>query len=207
MGRRRLTDERRTQILVGIFHAVVKKGYAGCTITDISEATNVSRGILHYYYKSKKEMLLSLMTSMGNTHYEGLGRLMGETEDVREKLKSIVRFHYMDESKFFHDTAGVWVEFWGQTPHDPEVREVVRTIQARLRKRIAELVKEGMDQGVFRKVDPHNTASVIMSMMQGPTLQWNVDRKAVDIRALARTLEEFIDRYLENPSPRHGTEA
>jgi len=207
MGRKKLTDERRRQILVGIFHAVVKKGYANCTITDISEAANLSRGILHYYYKNKKEMLLALMTSLGNTHYEGLSHIMGETEDVREKLKSIVRFHYMDESKSFHDTAGVWVEFWGQAPHDPEVRELIRTIQARLRERIADLILEGIAQGVFRKVDPHHTASVIMSMMQGPTLQWNVDRKAVKIRTLARILEEFIACYLEIPCPRQGSAA
>jgi hypothetical protein len=110
----------------------------------------------------------------------------------------------MDESKPFHDTAGVWVEFWGQAPHDPEVREVIRKIQARLRKLIADLVVEGMEQGVFRKVDPDNTASVIMSMMEGPTLQWNVDHKAVNIREVSRTLEDFIACYLETPCPRHG---
>jgi len=206
MGRKKLTDERRRQILVGIFHAVVKKGYANCTITEISEAANLSRGILHYYFKNKKEMLLELMTSLGNIHYEGLVQLLGETEDVREKIKSIVRFHYMDESKPFHDTAGVWVEFWGQAPHDTEVREIIRNIQARLRKLVADLIEEGMEQGVFREVDSYNTASVIMSMMEGPTLQWNVDHKAVNIREVSKTLENFIACYLENPCPRHGND-
>jgi AcrR family transcriptional regulator len=198
-----MTDERRRQILVGIFHAVVKSGYANCTITEISEAANLSRGILHYYFKSKKEMLLELMTSLGNVHYDGLVRIIEETEDVREKLKSIVRFQYMDESKPFHDTAGVWVEFWGQVPHDPEVREVIRTIQTRLRDLISGLIESGMEQGVFRPVDPRNTASVIMSMMEGPTLQWNVDHKSVNIREVSGTLEDFIACYLENPCPRH----
>jgi len=202
MPRKKMTDERRRQILVGIFHAVVKSGYASCTITEISQAAGVSRGILHYYFKNKKEMLLELMTSLGNVHYEGLVQILGETDDVREKLKSIVRFHYMDESKPFHDTAGGWVEFWGQAPHDREVREIIRGIQARLRKLIAALIEEGMEQGVFRRVDPLNTASVIMSMMEGPTLQWNVDRKAVNIREVAATLESFIACYLEEPCPR-----
>jgi len=202
MGRKKLTDERRRQILVGIFHAVVKSGYANCTITEISEAAGLSRGILHYYFKSKKEMLLELMTSLGNVHYDGLVRVTGETEDVREKIKSIVRFQYMDESKPFHDTAGVWVEFWGQVPHDPEVREVIRTIQARLRDLISGLIESGMEQGAFRPVHPRNTASVILSMMQGPTLQWSVDHKSVNGREVSGILEDFIACYLENPSPR-----
>jgi len=202
MGRKKLTDERRRQILVGIFHALVRSGYAHCTITEISEAAGVSRGILHYYFKNKKEMLLELMTSLGKTHYEGLVHLLGETQDVREKIKSIVRFHYMDESKPFHDTAGVWVEFWGQAPHDREVREIIRQIQARLRALIAGLLAEGMEKGVFRRVDPESTASIIMAMMEGPTLQWNVDHKAVDIRKISATLESFLSCCLEEPRPR-----
>jgi len=202
MGRKKLTDERRQQILIGLFHTVVKKGYHNCTITEISDAAQVSRGILHYYFKNKKEMLLELMTWLGTVHHDGLVRLLGETKDVRERLKSIVRFHYLDESKPFHDTAGVWVEFWGQAPHDSEVRGVIGEIQARLRALIASLIREGMERGVFRTVDPDHTASVILSMMQGPTLQWHMNRHAVNIREVSRTLEEFIACYLEIPCPR-----
>ncbi len=148
-------------------------------------------------------MLLELMTAMGNLHHDGLVQIIGETDDVREKVKSIVRFHYMDESKPFHDTAGVWMEFWGQAPHDKEVREIIGAIQARLRKLIAGLIEEGMERGVFRAVDPYNAASVILSMIQGPTLQWNVNRKAMNIRELSKSLEDFIACYLETPCPRH----
>jgi len=198
-----MIDERRQQILIGLFTTVVKKGYSNCTISEISEAANLSRGILHYYFRNKKEMLLELMNSLGKTHYEGILQMLSETDDVQEKLKAIVRFQYMDESKAFHDVARVWVEFWGQAPHDPEVREVVGRIQSKLRKLIADLVLEGMQQGVFRIVDPQNTASVIMSMMEGPTLQWIVDRKALNINQVSKTLEDFISCYLEHPCPRN----
>lgn len=197
-----MTDERRRQIFIGLFHSVVKKGFSNCTISEIAKAANVSRGILHYYFKNKQDMLLELMRVLGNTHYEGLQGMIAETDDPREKLKGIVRFHYLDDSKPFHDTAGVWVEFWGQAPHDREVRAAVSAIQSRLRTLIADLIVEGMDKGVFRRVDPQCTASVIMSMMEGPTLQWCVDHKAVNIREISRTLEDFIAFYLELPSPR-----
>ena len=72
-------------------------------------------------FKNKQEMLLELMKSLGEIHYGGINRLISETEDVREKIRRIIRFHYMDESKPFHDMVGVWVEFWGQSPHDREV--------------------------------------------------------------------------------------
>ena len=202
MARKKMTDERKRQIFIGLFHTVVKKGFSHCTITEIAEAANVSRGILHYYFKNKQEMLLELMRVLGETHYEGLQRMIAETDDPREKLKGVVRFQYLDESKPFHDTAGVWVEFWGQAPHDREVREAVSAIQSRLRRLIADLIVQGMDKGVFRNVDPQCTASVIMSMMEGPTLQWCVDHKAVSIREISRILEDFIACYLELPSPR-----
>jgi len=204
MGRKKLADERRQQILAGLFHTIIRKGYANCTITEISEAAGVSRGILHYYFKNKDEMLLELMISLGKTHYEGLLAVIAETDDVMEKLVNIVRFHYMDESAHFHRTAGVWVEFWGQVPSDPQVRGVVRKNQKRIRKLVSDLIQEGIDNGVFRPVDPRNAAAVILSMMVGPTLQWTVDRRAIKIREVSRTLEEYMIRYLQDPSSGKG---
>lgn len=206
MGRKKMTEERRKQIYIGLFHAVVKKGLLKCTITDISQEAKLSRGILHYYFKSKQEMLIELMKSLGETHFKELQRIIAGADDVGEKLNRIVQFQYLDDSKPFHDTASVWVEFWGLAAHDREIREVVRTIQARLRTFIAELIVEGMEKGEFRKVEPTPAASVIMSMLEGPTLQWCVDHRALNIKEVSKALEDFIFCYLKSPGS-NGSES
>jgi len=204
MGRKKMADERRKQIFIGLFNAIVKKGFTSCTITEISREAGMSRGILHYYFSNKQEMQLELMKSLGDTHYDQILALADSTNDVREKIKKIIEFHYLDESKPFHDTVGVWVEFWGQSPHDRKVQQAIRRNQARIRKLIAGLIDEGIDEGIFRHIDSLGAASVILGMIEGPTLQWSVNRKAMDFQQTAGCIEEFIFSTLEHPGEKDG---
>jgi AcrR family transcriptional regulator len=204
MGRKKITQERQKQIFIGLFNAIAKNGFANCTITEISQQAGLSRGILHYYFKNKQEMQLEFMKSLGNTHYEGLLWLISGMEDAREKIRSVIRFHFLDESKAFNDMVRVWVEFWGQSPHDRQVREVIRTIQQRLRGLIAGIIEEGMEKGLFRKVDPVGTASMIMGLIEGLTLQKSVDWKSLGFDEISRSIDAFIFYFLDQAGT--GTE-
>lgn len=201
MGRKKMTQERQRQIFIGLFNAICEKGFAGSTITDISREAGLSRGILHYYFKNKREMQLELMRSLGKTHFDGIRWLISGLEDALEKIKGMIQFHYMDETKPFHDMVRVWVEFWGQAPHDQDVREVIQENQRRLRDLIASLLREGMEQGAFRTVDPVSTASMILGLIEGLTLQKCVDWKSIQMEEMSQTIGDFLQQYLARPSP------
>ena len=51
----------KNQILEAAFKVFVKKGYSKTTMDDIVDVSGLSKGALYHYYKSKKDLFLSLI--------------------------------------------------------------------------------------------------------------------------------------------------
>lgn len=64
MGRHKNTDLRQKQIIEGFAEAISEVGYAGASIAVIAEKAKLTPGLLHYHFKSKEEILKSLIKEM-----------------------------------------------------------------------------------------------------------------------------------------------
>ena len=53
--------DRKHQILEAALRIFIIKGYSKTTMDDIVNASNLSKGALYHYYKSKKDLFLSLI--------------------------------------------------------------------------------------------------------------------------------------------------
>ena len=53
--------DRKNQILEAALGVFVIKGYSKTTMDDIVSASKLSKGALYHYYKSKKDLFLSLI--------------------------------------------------------------------------------------------------------------------------------------------------
>jgi AcrR family transcriptional regulator len=51
-------------ILSGSLKTLAAKGYEDATIADISEAADVSRGILHYYFSDKEDLVSKALAEL-----------------------------------------------------------------------------------------------------------------------------------------------
>jgi TetR/AcrR family transcriptional regulator, fatty acid metabolism regulator protein len=85
-------NEKVQAILKGAVKVLANKGYEGATIVDIAEASNVSRGVLHYYFKDKEDIatkaLASSSTQMIQSSLQGL---KGETPE--EIANNVIDMH------------------------------------------------------------------------------------------------------------------
>lgn len=79
-------------ILKGAVKVLANKGYEGATIVDIAEASNVSRGVLHYYFKDKEDIATKALASSSTQMIQSsLGGLKGETSE--EIAKNVIDMH------------------------------------------------------------------------------------------------------------------
>lgn len=58
---RKTAEERKDEIRRGAVQAFLKKGYRNTTMEDIVASTTLSKGGVYRYFKSTKEIMLSLM--------------------------------------------------------------------------------------------------------------------------------------------------
>ena len=85
-------NEKVQAILNGAVKVLARKGYEGATIVDIAEASNVSRGVLHYYFKDKEDIATKALSNSSTQMIQSsLQGLKGETSE--EIANNVIDMH------------------------------------------------------------------------------------------------------------------
>ena len=59
------TQERRQQIVEALLDVMAAEGYAGASIQAIAAAAGLNPGLVHYHFKSKQQVLLHAIETLG----------------------------------------------------------------------------------------------------------------------------------------------
>src|SRR5712691_6556265 len=59
--RPKLPSDSRTKILEAAFAALSRDGYENASIKDIAAEAGVAQGLVHYYFKSKQQLVLAVL--------------------------------------------------------------------------------------------------------------------------------------------------
>jgi AcrR family transcriptional regulator len=89
--RKRRVAARKAQILEGAARVFAEKGFARATTKEIAEAADVSEGTIYNYFNSKEDVLIGIMTHLGEREL----RTMQITPDLLEQgLQKDLRSYY-----------------------------------------------------------------------------------------------------------------
>lgn len=213
MPRPAVKDERREQILEGLFEAMAREGSIGASITDIAKAAGIARGALHYYFSSKDEIRRSLMAHLGHEYSSSLERSLDKAEaraaesgDGEALLSALVRWHFAGDEDRSSRLLAVWIDFWGQAPTDEGLNGVVLDVQERARKLCERaLLFARPDLTRVAGVERRHLAAVLLALVEGGLLQWRVaagSSAALDRAALAERILDAARAYVRSiPAP------
>src|SRR5262245_39973950 len=128
------TEQRRADIVRGLASVMAERGYAKATIKEIARAAGLTPGLVHYHFRDKQQILLSLV--------EGLAAL------VRSRIDSSAagtpdRFAAIDALLGTEDgveatAVACWVVIGAEAVRQPEVRVLY---EALMREALEELTK------------------------------------------------------------------
>ncbi len=136
------------------------------TVRDIGAEFDRSRSLIHYHYNSKDDLLAAFVEYMVD-RYAGAMTFDPEV-DPEVQFDTFVR-RYM-----FGPKAGSedhWRRFAAQyalrpvAMHDERLREVLAENYERIHGTLAEIIAAGVEQGVFRDVDPDRTAQLVLAVL------------------------------------------
>ncbi len=216
-GRPSKGDERREQILEGLFEAMARSGTRGTSISEIAASAGIARGALHYYFESKEEIRLRLMERLGDRYLEGLGAYLerheaGAGDDGGQAMcEALVRYHFAPEDDALAQMLSVWIDFWGHAPTDPSLRDVVLDVQERARHQCWRVIAAARPElAALDEDDARLKAAALLALIEGAILQWRIaqgatqplDRHALlsQIAQAAFVLCQTIDQPL-TPAP------
>ncbi len=157
---------RRDQILDASRSLFSHYGYKKTTVDDIARAAGVTKPTIYAYFKNKEDILLSLIGREASHVLETGMKSAGGEASAPERLAAMFLSvdSLLDEDPFLQ----------GIVNRDPDVLtpEVVRVafdFEKRVMSAIASILKEGMEEGVFRKTDPEMMAYALVRLHEAFT--------------------------------------
>jgi AcrR family transcriptional regulator len=191
-----IAPKRRAEIIEATFFCIALKGYSNITMQDIADSAGVSKGVIHYYFRNKEQLFLSVLEKLIKDLDGHLAKKVECAETPSEKIRAIISavFEKTRENKKFHV---VLLDFWAHSTKNPTLKAANANQHARYRHLAKKVIAEGMRDGYFRQCDPARVASALIGLIEGFTIQWMFDEKAFDLTRAQRMTEEIIMGFLQ----------
>ena len=191
-----VSAERKQQIFQAALHCFASQGYHQATMDDIAAESGLSKGALYWYFKSKKELFLSLFQEV----LDQLGRQWAQIAASQEmsaadKLRASLAM-FRTELKELVPFFGVMMEAWALTRHDEDVESLVRRFYDPYLDIMTQIIEEGVRNNEFDVHFAQATSLVIMTLYDGIVLAMATGIWEHDWEEIIAAAEQMVFRGL-----------
>ncbi len=183
-----------------ILHAAAKvfaeKGVVKTKMMDIAVAAGIGKGTIYEYYRSKEEIFGDTFRLIFDQMESQLADSIGNTDDPVLKLKQLIKITLEEFLEHSGDLAGIMMDFWaeGVRTKNNDVLGIINLEQvySEYRMMIADILHDGINKRVFRKVDVNSLSVIIIGALDGIMLQWIINKNIVDIKKVSAVIVETL---------------
>ncbi|HEX8362548.1 MAG TPA: TetR/AcrR family transcriptional regulator [Longimicrobium sp.] len=189
-------EDRREAIFQAAVECLAEHGCAGTNMRTIAEAVGLTKGGLYPYFDSKEDILLAI----AERYLESQVALLAPREGAGARLQ-LEEFleSYKESSQDPGATAArrAVVDLWLSAGDIPAVRANIQQRHETYLASLADLVRRGQEEGVFRlDVPPEHAAGLILAARDGMLFQSVKLGVPVPIPQLVDCLRRALVDYL-----------
>ena len=183
------SEETRSRILESAIKLFSARGFNAASVADICKDAGISKGAFYHHFESKQALFLALLDVWLQT-------IDNAIEASKDKTVPETFMLITEAFPFIFETAGeglpMFLEFWLQASRDEKIWQASIAPYRRYQKHFTSLIKKGVDEGSFVKVDPELTARMIVSMAMGLLIQSLLDPKGAKWEKTAREITKMM---------------
>ncbi len=155
-------EDRRNEILETASALFAQKGFDDTSVNDILEKIGIAKGTFYYHFKSKEEVLDALIERCGEQMLSAARAVAGDERlSVHEKIFRTVTAL---------DMSGNGGEELLKQMHKPQNalmhEKSLKTLITGVTPILAEVVREGVSQGLFNTAYPYECVEMIIVYVQ-----------------------------------------
>jgi len=124
MARKPNTDARRAEIVAALQAVMARQGYEKATIQAIAKEAGLAPGLIHYHFKNKQEILLSLVKTLAEFAQQRFAQSVGQAETALARLQAYLYARLGLGAGAAPDVVAAWVVIGAEAVRQEEVREV-----------------------------------------------------------------------------------
>ena len=178
-------QEKSDRILREALVLLSKKGYENTTINDIADAASVSRGLLHYYFKDKEDLVSKALTFGFGTMWDAsIGSLASarSAEDLADGMIDVLKRNMQDSPDF----SALLFEMWVSSRRSSKIRKVFSDGLNGTVEELRKLLEIASAAGVIRldKGDAEGIVRILLAMYNGLAIQLLTNPEKIKDRKL-----------------------
>ena len=157
------TDIRsvRERILAAAVQLFAQYGYHAATMRDIARISGIQAASIYYHYPSKQALLVEIMDTHMRTLNTNLQRIVQEPLPVEQRLHEAIanhiRLHTTYKAEFFIIDTEI-------RALEEQQRGAILALRDQYEILLQGLLEEGMEQGMFRRVDIKVASYALIAM-------------------------------------------
>jgi AcrR family transcriptional regulator len=189
-------NETKQKIIQATLDVIEEKSISGVRMRNIAEKAGLFQSNLHYYYKSKNDLLLDAQKEVANRCIEIRKDVKSTTENTLESqldvfIKQKLQF-IKKETKF--DYAEI--DFWIESRFNGNFRDEFKRSFYGWRNELQELIETFAPSYTLQK--RVLLASVIISLLEGATIQYLIDTEAFSVEEYFDYCKKLIIKEIQN---------
>ena len=160
-------EQKINEILKNSLRVLAKNGYENTTIANIANKSNVSRGILHYYFSDKEDLVSKVLAfSSENIIQATIRGIKGKTPE--EIVDNIIK----DSIQSFRENPDFYAflfEMWCASRRSEKIKQELVTCSVKVTKSIKKVLDEAIQNGIL-KISMKNTeemSKVLLALFNG----------------------------------------
>jgi AcrR family transcriptional regulator len=189
-------DQTREKILIVAGRMFGKYGYQKTTVDEIARTAHKAKGSVYYYFKSKEDLFLAVVTQEINVLKTGLTRIIVDSQDATGMIRNylISRMILMKDALNYHESLKA--DFVDDFSFLNECRQEFTRFEIELMKAILD---RGVRENKFQIKDTQATAQVIIMAMKAIEIPFYSQHKIAEYEHTIVELLDILIRGLEKP--------
>jgi AcrR family transcriptional regulator len=168
---RSLTGERAQRIVEAMRRSVAQHGTAGSTFERVAREAGVSRGLLHYYFGTKEQLLAEAVRRDCQLRLERLEQQLAGAQTAEDFI-GLMAQHLQDMIREDPDFVTLLFELFTLSRRNADIAVEYTNLMRTMREQVAGMLTVAQEEGVLRlHAEPEAVAEILFSLGDGFALR------------------------------------
>lgn len=187
-------EQKKLHILGSALNVFLRKGFNDTKIQDIADEAGIGKGTIYEYFNGKEGIGVELyrwLCDVSNRYaLESIAEKDDPIEQVRKYIQSTLELYerFSEYSPFYYAIYSMSSE------RENPLQEKAPLSEAFLIdvKSLSEIIADGVEQGLIRKLDGEDLALVILSMLEGFAIYRDLAPKSYTPERMSSLITGFL---------------
>ena len=171
---------KKAAIINALYKCLYINGVSGITMRQIALEAGINLGSLHYYFKSKENLLMEFQEALFNRFIDDV---KARYKDLDPPVKKLDAFFYGGRDFVLKqkELVVVLIDVWSFSIRNTQMQESFANLYDKLAGVMDGILEEGEREGVFNAIQKKTLSRLYVSFVEGTGLNYHMTKVGFDV--------------------------